>query len=119
MGSLPEHKGWPLTMCNPQNPSKVWKKIFLRNRALSGSGLLIQGEHIIDPSTCEPVRDKLRAWAHTESAAVSDALSTAFMIMTKDQVQQFCDNHINTGAVLAMVNENGCKMEIVGAEITS
>ncbi|MFC1782384.1 FAD:protein FMN transferase [Planctomycetota bacterium] len=117
-GAIPGGEGWPLTLCNPQNPSKVWTKLFLRDRALSGSGLLIQNEHIIDPGTCEPVRDKLRAWAQAESAAVSDALATAFMVMAKNQVQQYCKNHKHTGAVLALVTEDGCKMEILGTEIT-
>lgn len=57
------------------------RRIALKNGALSGSGLAVKGEHIIDPSTGEPATKRERAWVFAPTAAEADALSTAAMIL--------------------------------------
>lgn len=62
----------------------------LENRAVSASGFIYQGAHIIDPRTGYPVStEKIRAWAFAQSAALSDALSTAFLVMTGEEIEAF------------------------------
>lgn len=83
-------KGWPVGVgagwpC-PEAPSRFR----LRNRALSGSGTEVKGRHILDPRTGLPAGGHLAAWASHPSAAMSDALSTAFMVMTTDEVEAYC-----------------------------
>jgi thiamine biosynthesis lipoprotein len=53
----------------------------LSNGSLSGSGLAVKGQHIIDPRTGLPGSRRNRVWALADTAAESDALSTACMIL--------------------------------------
>jgi thiamine biosynthesis lipoprotein len=99
LGSPAGAKGWPVTLSNPNNRKQTLAHLYLRDRALSGSGLQ-KGEHIIDPRTSRPVEDSHAAWACAGDAATSDALSTAFMVMSPDEVKQYCLSHSCT---LAMV----------------
>ena len=79
----------------------------LRDRALSGSGTAIHGRHIIDPRTSRPAASPLGAWALAESAAVSDALSTAFMVLLSDDVYNFCRGRADVGALLLLGSRRG------------
>ena len=115
LGAGPEHPGWPLIITNPDQSAKPWKKIYLSNRSLSGSGVQIQGDHIINPRSCQPAHDKLRAYALADSAARADALSTAFMIMSLGEIKTYCQTHQNTAAILALPNEGGPNMLQFGA----
>ena len=95
----PGTKGWPLTLSNPANRKQTLANLYLQGRAVSGSGLQ-KGQHIIDPRTAQPVKGKQAAWACAPNAAIADALSTAFMVMTPDEIKQYCLRH---PYVLAMV----------------
>jgi thiamine biosynthesis lipoprotein len=99
LDSPAEMEGWPLTLSNPSNSKQTLARLSLRRRAVSGSGLL-KGPHIIDPRTAQPVDSKRAAWACSDNAAVADALSTAFMIMTPNEIEDYCRLNKN---VLAMV----------------
>jgi len=92
-------KGWPLSLSNPSNRRQILSRPFLDNRAISGSGIR-KGPHIIDPRSMQPVSNKHAAWSSAPDAATADALSTAFMIMTPDEIEQYCKNHEDTMALL-------------------
>jgi len=92
-------KGWPVTLSNPRNRKETLACLSLRHLALSGSGLQ-KGRHIIDPRTYQPVEGKLAAWASASTATTADALSTAFMVLSPNDVEQYCLNHSDS---LAMV----------------
>jgi thiamine biosynthesis lipoprotein len=66
------------------------EQVRLRNRALSGSGSEVKGGHIIDPKTGRQAGGHLAAWASHVEAAVADALSTAFVVMSTAEVEAFC-----------------------------
>ena len=68
--------GWSCGLGDDDSPQRYW----LKNGSLSGSGLAVKGEHIFDPRTGTAAQRKSRAWAFADSAAESDALSTACMI---------------------------------------
>ena len=93
--------GWPLTLSNPDNRKEILARPNLQNRALGSSGIK-KGWHIIDPRTMQPVRDKLAAWSYAPDAATADALSTAFMIMSPDQIERYCSHHPEIGAMIMM-----------------
>ncbi|OVE76768.1 hypothetical protein BVX97_00530 [bacterium E08(2017)] len=76
------------------------KPVMLREQAISASGKAVKGDHIIDPRTKRPAGEIERAWAISPSAAVADALSTAFMVMTPPEVDQFCRKHEGVEAYL-------------------
>lgn len=70
----------------------------LVNAALSGSGVAVKGSHLIDPRTGTAAARTQRVWALAPNAAVSDALSTAFFIMSPDEVAALCAGHPEIGA---------------------
>jgi thiamine biosynthesis lipoprotein len=92
-------KGWPVTLSSPAGSKQTLAYLYLRDRAVSGSGLQ-KGWHIIDPRTIQLVEGKSAAWACASDAATADALSTAFMVMSPEQVKQYCLSHSD---VLAMI----------------
>jgi thiamine biosynthesis lipoprotein len=90
----PEAEGWPATI----GPYGV---IALKNEALSASGFEVQGQHIVDPRTGAPVEtDRQRTWVQTESAALADALSTATLVMSDDEIGEFCEAHPDVSVMM-------------------
>jgi len=98
IGGGPDGSGWPVGVGGgwPGAP----REFKLLDRALSGSGTEVKGQHILDPRTGGTAGGHLAAWAAHPTAAVSDALSTAFMIMAADEVEAFCDGHDDVWALV-------------------
>ncbi len=90
--------GWPLTLSDPTDYSRLLARIHLSGRALSASGIC-KGPHIINPRSGKPVT-RYGAWAAAQTAAAADALSTAFMVMSVDKIRAFCSAHPDTSALL-------------------
>jgi len=109
LGSPPAAKGWPVTISDPGNRKKTLARLDLHNRAISGSGLQ-KGRHIIDPRSACPAEGKLAAWACAPDAAAADALSTAFMVMSPNEIEQYCLSHPDTLAVV-VVKEQEAKAQ--------
>lgn len=84
--------GWPVTLSHPSNRNRTLARLELALVAVSGSGVE-KGRHIIDPRIARPVEGKLAAWSMAPDAARADALSTAFMAMTPEQVRDYCTEH--------------------------
>jgi len=64
------------------------QRFFLTSTSLSGSGLAVKGNHILDPRTGQPASRQNRAWALTDAAADSDALSTACMVLSETELHE-------------------------------
>lgn len=107
-------KGWPLSLSNPANPKEILARPNLHGRALGSSGLK-KGQHIINPRTNQPVKNKLAAWSSAPDAATTDALSTAFMVMSIDEIEQYCSSHpeISTMVMLQETNKETQKNKIL------
>jgi thiamine biosynthesis lipoprotein len=99
VGVPPDTKGWPVTLTNPADTMQTLAYLYLQDRSVSGSGLQ-KGRHIIDPRTARPVEGKSASWASAPDAATADALSTAFIVMSPDEVKQYCASH---SEVLGMI----------------
>ncbi len=97
----PGSDGWPLTLSHPADHSRILARPYLRGAALSGSGVQ-KGGHIISPRTGRPTSGKLAAWSGAADAATADALSTAFMIMTPEEIEKYCSLHPDTRAMVIM-----------------
>jgi thiamine biosynthesis lipoprotein len=101
-------EGWPLTLTDPASPSRRLGRLSARRMALGASGLR-KGDHIIDPRTGEPARGRRAAWVvvpvpesgrtggppapgspRPAAAAVADALTTAFMLLSEDEITRLC-----------------------------
>jgi thiamine biosynthesis lipoprotein len=78
----PGTAGWSCGLGDDNSPQRFW----LKNGSLSGSGLAVKGRHIFDSRTGEPAARKNRAWALCPTAAESDALSTAAMVLDEANV---------------------------------
>jgi thiamine biosynthesis lipoprotein len=74
--------GWDCGLGEDNSPRRHW----LANNSLSGSGLTVKGEHIFDPRTGLPSSRRNRAWAMASTAAESDALSTACMLLDETEI---------------------------------
>jgi thiamine biosynthesis lipoprotein len=48
----------------------------------------VKGKHIFDPRTGEPAHRLNRAWALADTAAESDALSTACMVLDEAEISE-------------------------------
>ena len=105
--------GWLLTLSDPRRPAHVFTRLSLRQAALSASGVR-KGDHIRDPRTGEAVRGRLAAWAalprpqkpsagaagtagepvaagpRLAPGAVVDALTTAFMLLPRQDIEALC-----------------------------
>ena len=66
----------------------VTQRFFLTQASLSGSGLAVKGSHILDPRTGRPALRQDRAWSLADTAAESDALSTACMVLIESELEQ-------------------------------
>lgn len=102
-------KGWPVGVGGDWRCPKAPRKFFLKDRALSGSGTEVKGDHIVDPRTGKSARGHLAAWVSHPSAAVADALSTAFMVMGPDKVRTFCADHLDVWA-LVVIDSQKCEV---------
>ena len=104
-----DNSGWPVTLSMPGGGSApILTRLSVCRQALSGSGIQ-KGEHIHDLRTDSPVRGRLAAWVSVSAqnrtsygptgggnepkelpATVADALSTAFMILSPEQIGACC-----------------------------
>ena len=84
----PGTTGWLSNLAD----DKLTRSYRLKNCSLSGSGLAVKGAHIIDPRTGAPAQRTNRAWALALSAAESDALSTACMVLDEAMIPEVVAN---------------------------
>jgi len=64
------------------------QRFLLTHASLSGSGLAVKGPHIIDPRTGRSALRQTRVWVLADTAAESDALSTACMVLSEPEVEE-------------------------------
>ncbi len=112
--------GWPLTLSDPGDHSRVLAHFSVRQTALSASGLC-KGDHIVDPRAGTPARGHRAAWVAVprpaaawpetqaddgpRAAAVADALTTAFMLMSSGEIEALCGQ--NPGLEAWILPESG------------
>ncbi len=104
-----DSSGWPVTLSMPGGGSApILTRLSVRRQALSGSGIQ-KGEHIHDSRADSPLCGRLAAWVSVSArnrassgptvsgnepnelpATIADALSTAFMILSDEQIGARC-----------------------------
>ncbi len=117
-GDHNDHAGWPVGIGNPLFTEKRLGTLLLKNQALATSGSNIQffrheGKrygHILDPKTGWPVEGMLSVTVLAPSAAVADALSTAFFVMGVEKAVACCENWPEIGAILIPFPDHGRKV---------
>jgi thiamine biosynthesis lipoprotein len=108
-------RGWQVTIRHPLEPEVDFAAVWLDSMGMATSGageqhFSSQGKrygHVIDPRYGRPVEHHLSATALAPTAALSDALSTAFFIMSLDEVEAFCSKSPDVGAVIVPSVEEG------------
>jgi thiamine biosynthesis lipoprotein len=95
-------EGWPLTLSDPRDPSRVLARLSVRQTALGASGVR-KKDHIVDPRSGDPARGRLASWVavarppaasgggpRMAPATVADALTTAFMLLSVEEILELC-----------------------------
>jgi FAD:protein FMN transferase len=104
----PVADGWAVGLTDPERPECRRALLRLRDRAMATSAatyqhLEYQGRklgHILDPRTAWPAERVIGATVTAPTAAVADALATAFFILGPEATCTYCDTHPEIGAVL-------------------
>ena len=93
--------GWPMKLRNPEKRTEVFARFDLKEGAVSGSGRQ-KGQHIIDPRSKEagPVEGRLAAWSIAPDAIAADASSTAFMMLSDQEISDYCLANEETAAII-------------------
>ena len=91
-----DEPGWPIRF----GPDGAKRTAWLARASFSGSGTAVRGRHIYDPRTGKPAEGAVRAWAAAPTGAVSDALSTAFMILSEQEIRAYCQRFPNVSAFI-------------------
>lgn len=109
LGSEPGSTGgWSVGLLDPDDPHKRVAMLRLLDRGMGTSAatyqhLEYQGRklpHILDPRTCWPAEGMLMTTVTAPTAAVADALATAFFILGVDKARAYCATHPEIGALL-------------------
>src|SRR5262249_13113176 len=125
------HRGWTVGIRHPLNTHARLAVLKLRDCAMSTSGSEEQyfeheGKrygHVIDPRTGRPAEGVAGVTVVAQSAALSDALSTAFFVGGCQLARDYCDENPGTLAVilesgsrkpLVIGRNEGCEVEIQG-----
>lgn len=115
------HDGWPVGLGNPLFTTRRLGTILLRDQALGTSGSNIQfyrhsGKrygHILDPRTARPAEELLSVSVIAPTAAMADALSTAFFVLGVEKARAVCDNSSLIGALLIPPPDRGGRLRPV------
>ena len=109
LGSEPgSTRGWTVGLLDPEDTQKRLAILRLHERGLGTSAatyqhLEYQGRklpHLLDPRTCWPAEGMLMASVTAPTAALADALATAFFILGVDKARAYCEAHPEIGALL-------------------
>ena len=98
---------WELTLTKRQS-------IWIANAAIGASGSAVKGAHILDPRTGEPCHHHARTWASASSAAAADALSTAWMLLDREEIETVCASRPDTGGALLASEDRPEAIECFG-----
>jgi len=118
--------GWTIGVPHPLRPNRRLAEIRLCDRALATSGSQVQSfvyqgrryGHILDPRTGWPAEGILSATVLAPSAALADALSTAFYVLGPDKALKYCEARPEIAALLVCPVRHSGGAEIRTAGLT-
>ena len=110
LGSPPGQLGgrWEISLRNPFDPERPLGTLRLRNRGLGTSGaafqqFVVEGRvygHLIDPRSGEPALGPASVTVVAPTAALADALSTAFYLLGPEAAGAYVATHPEVGVVI-------------------
>jgi len=106
------HRGWTIGIRHPKDKTKRLGILKLRDCAMSTSGSDeqffehngIRYGHIIDPRSGVPASQVSGVTAVAQSAAIADALATAFYVGGPDLAERYCASHTDTLVVMLLTD---------------
>ena len=115
------HEGWPIGLGNPLFTRRRLGTLLLKDRAMATSGSNVQfyryeGKrygHILDPRTARPAEGLLSVTVLAPTAAMADALSTAFFVLGVEKSCEVCDNDPSIGVLLIPPPDRGGRLRPV------
>ncbi len=110
---------WEIGIPHPRQPGRRLGTVRLDNRALGTSSGQFQSfrhrgrrfGHILDPRTGWPAEGVLSTTVVAPTAALADALSTAFYVMGPAPAAAYCQAHPEIGMVMVCLNRDGQNVE--------
>ena len=120
-GNHAQGEGWPVGIRHPLFQQKRLATIELKDCGFSSSGSGVQffrhqGKkygHLFDPRNGWPVSHMLSVAVIAPTAAIADALSTAFYVMTIDETKAYCEQHPEIKTILIPQPKQGTQLEII------
>ena len=94
-------EGWPVGVGGDWRERTGLGAVRLKGGALSGSGFEVKGAHVVDVRHGVAAARHAAAWSYAPSAAVADALSTAFLGMEWKEIEAACAAIPGIGALVA------------------
>jgi FAD:protein FMN transferase len=115
-----EWVGWEIGIPHPRRPGRRLGVVRLGDRALGTSGGQFQSfrhrgrrwGHILDPRTGWPAEGVLSATVVAPTAALADALSTAFYVTGPAKSLSYCRDRPEIGMVMACPGQSGSEVEL-------
>jgi len=111
--------GWTIGISHPLRPGQRLAEVRLTNESLGTSGsqhqfFIHRGKrygHIIDPRTGQPAQGMLMTTVIAPTAALADAISTAFFVLDPNQTAEYCRCHPGIAALLVLPNVTSEQVE--------
>jgi FAD:protein FMN transferase len=112
--------GWTIGVPHPLRPGERLAEVDLVDRALgtSGSGTQFfehagrRFGHLLDPRTGWPAEGIYSATVVAPTAAVADALSTAFYVLGAEQAGAYCATRPELGAILVSAGDEAADVQV-------
>lgn len=100
--------GWSFDIKDPRDRETVIETVNLKNEAISTSGNYeqffevdgVRYSHIFDPRTGRPTQGVISVSVISPSAEDTDALSTAFFVMGREAMEEYCKSRPNIRVIL-------------------
>lgn len=113
IGTPPGEVGWRVEVRDPRDLTHSLREVLIANESLSTSGcyepqMHLDGKslcHILDPRTGAPVDGMLSATVVAPTGAVTDGLSTAFMVLGAAEIREYCE--INPSVKAVIIEDRG------------
>jgi len=112
---------WQIDVRNPFDNERPIARLQLKNQGFSSSGseeqfFLHEGKrygHIIDPRTGWPSSEVFSVSVVAPTAALAEALSTAFCVMGVEKTLEYCENRKELGVILIPMPDDKGRSEII------
>jgi thiamine biosynthesis lipoprotein len=128
LGSPPGTVGgrWEVALRNPFEPSAPLGTLRLRNRGLGTSGAAFQHfvadgrayGHLIDPRSGEPALGPASVTVVAPTAAIADALSTAFYLLGPEAARAYVARHPEIGVIFVLEGPSAAESRLIVLGLT-